>query len=847
MSQVYLSQFSRRAGIADTASYAMNATPAPLDTYIQYNKEGKFGAEIYFRYIYPIHSFQHGDNTNALGNWSHAEGVNTFTGFANTYSSSILSGSVTLSAEYGNITSSFRTGDYIYLNDYEFDNIQGTTIAKINSTLWDDTSSYIVLDVDNIHATTSFVGSLGTFYIKDLLGDKISRAYAAHSEGASTYAMGIGAHSEGSESYAIGRYSHTEGNNTVALGDYQTIVGQYNVFNTSQSAFIIGDGYARIIASGNIASSPTTGSSKFNIYSQFTPLGLFTSSIVTLVSASSSVSETFPIIGVVSKGPTEYELTIDGVLTQNYYNNIDTISVLNITRHNLLFASQSHFQVSASNTFFQGLNDTAQQNVVTIDPVTGQIFYTSSNALSAVSTPLDIYDDNIFVKSGPTSITFTGSGVSASDNGTGVDVYIPYSPNFATADLTFTGNRNHNTNNYWYFIYSNLIGGTLVSGGYHYFDNDSNSIGVAGGTLDTYTYIEITSQSIDLSFNGNPGVPSVYSFTNTTASFSSSIIVTGSVYFPGLTSSSYPAIVVIDTASGQLYYSTASVGGTAVLLQNLTTNITVGGSDSGTLYTAGTLLEDILRDILTDYFDPTLTLNYLRNGGTQTYPADTGTYVEVSRSISFNTASFTSQADNPGGNYPYSASFTASGATIGNFNYYFGDNVVTASNNLGVGSTRTINRSTPDVVTFTIQGTHPSSSTLPNIVDTATLTYVYPIYYGMSAFDYSKTSSNLNASLDLTKGVVAQESTQDILLNDTGKFIYFAFPSGWNDLASIRDLSTNFEYLGSSPAFISYSMANQSGSAATPWANQTYTVYQYYANYPNGTNVNSKTYRFTFL
>jgi hypothetical protein len=116
----------------------------------------------------------------------------------------------------------------------------------------------------------------------------------------------------------------------------------------------------------------------------------------------------------------------------------------------------------------------------------------------------------------------------------------------------------------------------------------------------------------------------------------------------------------------------------------------------------------------------------------------------------------------------------------------------------------------------------------------------------MSTFDYSKTSSNLNANPDLTKGVVAQESTQDILLNDTSKFIYFAFPSGWGDLTSIRDLATTFEYLGSSPAFISYSMANQSGSATTPWANQTYTVYQYYRNYPNGTDVNSKTYRFTF-
>ena len=54
MSQVYLSQFARRAGVADTASFAMNALPAPLDTYIQYNRQGKFGAEVHFRYIYPV-------------------------------------------------------------------------------------------------------------------------------------------------------------------------------------------------------------------------------------------------------------------------------------------------------------------------------------------------------------------------------------------------------------------------------------------------------------------------------------------------------------------------------------------------------------------------------------------------------------------------------------------------------------------------------------------------------------------------------------------------------------------------------------------------------------------------
>lgn len=420
MSQVYLSQYARKAGTAETASFALNAVPAPRDTWIQYNKQGKFGAEVYFRYIYPIHSFQHGDSTNALGNWSHAEGSSTFTGFPNTYSSSILSGSVTLSAEYGNITSSFRTGSYIYINDYYSDNTLGTTVVKIDSASWDNTSSYVFLNIDDIHATTSFIGSLGTFYIKDLLGNKTAGAYTAHAEGRDTYAMGIGAHAEGSGSYAIGRYSHTEGDNTVALGNYQTVIGQYNIFSPSQSAFIIGDGYTRVIASGNIASSPTTGSSKFNIYSQVTPLGLFTSSIVTLVSASSSVSETFPIIGVIDKGSSEYELTIDGVLTQNYYDNIDTISVLNITRHNLLFASQSWFQVSASNVFLQGIPTTSSNYILVYDTASGQVFYTAS-----ILGGLITRDEGIQVTANTTIFNFTGSGISASLNGGVVDVYVP--------------------------------------------------------------------------------------------------------------------------------------------------------------------------------------------------------------------------------------------------------------------------------------------------------------------------------------------------------------------------------------------------------------------------------------
>jgi hypothetical protein len=600
MAQVYLSQYAKRAGVADSASHVIGGnTIAPTDTYIQYNKKDKFGAEVYFRYIYPIHSFQHGNNTNALGYWSHTEGSTTYTGFNNTFSSSILSGAVTLSAEYGNVTSSFITGDYIYLNDYESDNIFSTAVAKIINTSWDDTSSYVTLDVNNIHATTSFVGSLGTYYIQNPLGNKVARAYIAHSEGEGTYAMGVGAHSEGSGSYAIGKYSHTEGNNTVALGNYQTVVGQYNLFSTSQSAFIIGDGYAKIIDSGTFGNSPTSGSSSFYINSTYSPPSSLTGSIITIVSASSSVSETFIINDVTNVGGGEYEITVNRKITQNYYEDEDTFSILKITRHNLLFASQSYFQISASNIFLQGIpsSSTAPQ-VLIYDDVTGQVYYTSSAAFGGIgsspggpNTSIQYNNNGNFggaesftltsLHGGGTSVVrLTGSMlVSGSITSTGIApnyvgfigtaswaqsasnalqaVSASYAPNFANTNLTFTGNRDHHTNGYSYFIYSNL-NGMAVSGGYQYFDNDSNSIGVAAGSTNTYTYIEIFTSSIDLSFNANPTVSSAYTFTKTLAYFSSSLNVTKSVFFPGLTSTLQTNVVTINPATGQLYYTSSN-------------------------------------------------------------------------------------------------------------------------------------------------------------------------------------------------------------------------------------------------------------------------------------------------
>jgi hypothetical protein len=115
----------------------------------------------------------------------------------------------------------------------------------------------------------------------------------------------------------------------------------------------------------------------------------------------------------------------------------------------------------------------------------------------------------------------------------------------------------------------------------------------------------------------------------------------------------------------------------------------------------------------------------------------------------------------------------------------------------------------------------------------------------MSSVDYISSPGNLFSNGELT-ALIEGKSTKDLTLNGSNKFIYFAYPSTYGSLSSIKDTTYNYEYLGPSPAFTNYNMGSQSGSAAAPWFGQTYKVYQYNRNYPNGTDVNNRIYRFTF-
>ena len=266
------------------------------------------------------------------------------------------------------------------------------------------------------------------------------------------------------------------------------------------------------------------------------------------------------------------------------------------------------------------------------------------------------------------------------------------------------------------------------------------------------------------------------------------------------------------SSSYALSSSFATTASNTILQQTITSNATAGGSTSGAIYQSGSSIESILRAILITYIAPTISNFTLFNGGSSILSSNA--VVEVSSSYTFNTASFTATADDPNGRFAYSASFTASGASTGNFNYFFGNNVLTSSNNLGLGGSQTVNNSTNSTVTFTLRGVNPETNAI--ISQTRTATYVYPYYYGMSAIDYSTTG---NVSASLTQLTQAQ-STKTLSISGTSAYVYFCYPAAYADLTSIKD-GNGFEIFS---AFTKYTRTQD--GAPGKWAGISYKIYR---------------------
>lgn len=274
--------------------------------------------------------------------------------------------------------------------------------------------------------------------------------------------------------------------------------------------------------------------------------------------------------------------------------------------------------------------------------------------------------------------------------------------------------------------------------------------------------------------------------------------------------------------------------GSAVIQNNILSNQYVGGVVPGDYYPAQTPIETIITDMLVGNITATLgSLTVSGPGITLT----SNVTREIGNSFTVDTAKFTATPNSPAGNYPFYANFTASNASTGNFTYYFGDNVLAANNSLSLGGSRTINRTSPSLVTFAVKaidavGDYPLQTT-------RTVNYVYPIYYGMSATDYS-TSGNPSASLST---LVEAKGTKALPINGSLKYVYYAYPAAYGNLTSIKD-GNQFEVL---TAFKQYSRAIDGAT----WTNALYNIY--IATWDARTSTLSKTtvspaqtYTFTF-
>jgi hypothetical protein len=146
----------------------------------------------------------------------------------------------------------------------------------------------------------------------------IASGIYSHAQGSGSVASGQYSHAEGRLTSASGDWSHAEGLGTIAAGPYQHVQGEYNISDTAQSAFIIGNGTSNLNRSNLVYAS----GSIFQITGSFitSGSGTFTNGLVVTGSLT------------LSSGSTEFQVLNTGVKLGNSGSDVHTVTgSLNIT------------------------------------------------------------------------------------------------------------------------------------------------------------------------------------------------------------------------------------------------------------------------------------------------------------------------------------------------------------------------------------------------------------------------------------------------------------------------------------------------------------------------------------
>ena len=263
-------------GAVTISSTGGSGSPANPFESVQYNDAGSFGGSANFTYnqtngqLYLTGSLSQGDNTLALGDYSHSEGgtsigeVDINTTAEGNYSHA--EGLGTWAYGQGSHTEGRETyaeGDSSHAEGYGTSTYDvGAHAEGLNCYAY---AQYSHAEGGNTTTTGlySHAEGYGTYAIGDYshaegFGSEALASYS-HAEGYSTSATEEGAFAIGYETVALGSYSFTQGLRTIASGSYQTVIGKYNARNNDTSLFVVGNGTSNSVRYDALRVEPGSG------------------------------------------------------------------------------------------------------------------------------------------------------------------------------------------------------------------------------------------------------------------------------------------------------------------------------------------------------------------------------------------------------------------------------------------------------------------------------------------------------------------------------------------------------------------------------------------------------------
>jgi hypothetical protein len=259
--------------------------------------------------------------------------------------------------------------------------------------------------------------------------------YGSHSEGYFTVSMGIRSHAEGSGTTSFGQFSHSEGILTTAIGSYSHAEGNST---TSFGEFSHSSGLLTI-ASGQ--SSHTEGQQTTAIGQDSHAEG---SGTVAIGNASHSEGIATQAIGVTSHAE-GYFTTTSGVRSHSEGSYTTAIGTASHAEGSFTTAIGSNSHSGGINTLANGLNSFIHSSAST---VTGDRSVVLGGKNITGSTNDTVYVPNLNINTAPANDNALTQVLARANDGTIKyrDVSSFTDTNFANTNLTFSGNRSHNTN-----------------------------------------------------------------------------------------------------------------------------------------------------------------------------------------------------------------------------------------------------------------------------------------------------------------------------------------------------------------------------------------------------------------